>query len=114
MVARVSLSAAELVSLMRKRQAGIGLSDYQRRVLAHIRAEACGCDRCERAAIVEVDANVPRATAEELAAGEAERWWGPWEDFHTAYVDEGMPHEQAVKLLEDASTPWVSTAVPKR
>lgn len=96
----MSYSAAELVALMRKRQAGVGLSDYQRRVLAHIRAEACGCDRCERAAIIEVDAKVPRATAEELAAGEAERWWGPWEDFHRAYVKSGVPHHEALRMVK--------------
>lgn len=102
----MSYSAAELVALMRKRQAGIGLNDYQRRVLAHIREQACTeeiCPRCERAAIVEFDGNVERATAEELAAGEAERWWGPWKRFHEAYIDKGVPHEQAVKMLEDAS-----------
>lgn len=96
----MSLSAAELVARMRQRQAGVGLSDYQRRVLAHIRAEACGCDRCERAAIIEVDAKVPRATAEELAAGEAERWWGPWEDFHRAYVKSGVPHHEALRMVK--------------
>lgn len=96
----MSYSAAELVALMRKRQAGLGLNDYQRRLLAHIRADACGCDRCERAAIVEVDAKVPRATAEELAAGEAERWWGPWEDFHRAYVKSGVPHHEALRMVK--------------
>lgn len=99
----MSYSAAELVARMRQRQAGIGLSDYQRRVLAHIREQACTeeiCPRCERAAIVEFDANVPRATAEELAAGEAERWWGPWEDFHAAYVKSGAPHREALRMLE--------------
>ena len=96
----MSYSAAELLALMRKRQAGVGLNDYQRRVLAHIRAEACGCDRCERAAIIEVDAKVPRATAEELAAGEAERWWGPWEDFHTGYVKSGVPHHEALRMVK--------------
>lgn len=99
-MARMSYSAAELLARMRQRQAGVGLSDYQRRVLAHIRTAACGCDRCERAAIIEVDAKVPRATAEELAAGEAERWWGPWEDFHAAYVKSGAPHREALRMLE--------------
>lgn len=96
----MSLSAAELVARMRQRQTGVGLNDYQRRVLAHIRTAACGCDRCERAAIVEVDANVTRATAEELAAGEAERWWGPWEDFHRAYVKSGVPHHEALRMVK--------------
>jgi hypothetical protein len=99
----VSLSAAELVALMRKRQAGVGLSDYQRRVLAHIREQACVdeiCPRCERAAIIEVDAKVERATAEELAAGEAERWWGPWKRFHEAYVKSGVHHGDALRMLE--------------
>lgn len=99
----MTYSAAELVALMRKRQAGVGLNDYQRRVLAHIREQACVdeiCPRCERAAIIEVDAKVPRATAEELAAGEAERWWGPWEDFHRAYVKSGVPHHEALRMVK--------------
>lgn len=96
----MSYSVAELVALMRSRAPGLGLSDYQRKTLAHIRAEMCGCDRCERAAIIEVDGNVSRATAEELAAGEAERWWGPWEDFHKAYVKSGVHHGDALRMLE--------------
>lgn len=53
-------------------------------VLAHLRGirGACGCDHCERAGILEHDAGMPRAAAEQRAAEEAAgvmrqgRLWG--------------------------------------
>lgn len=42
-------------------------------VLAHLRGlvGACGCEHCERAAILEHDAGMPRAAAEQRAAEDA-------------------------------------------
>ena len=52
---------------MRLGLAGQATDRYLRR-LEHLRGDPCGCDICERAAIIEYQGNQPREVAIELAA----------------------------------------------